>query len=42
MGFRYCFNDRISASALLKADWLAKADFLEFGLGYSFLKSKNR
>ena len=39
-GFRYRISDRICASALLKAQWLAKADFLEIGAGYSFLKNK--
>jgi hypothetical protein len=38
LGFRYQLSDRYSLSALLKAHWLAKADFLEFGVGYSFLK----
>lgn len=38
LGFRYQISPRISAEALLKAYWLAKADFLGFGVGYSFLK----
>jgi len=38
LGFRYKINKRISVEALLKAYWLAKADFLGFGVGYSFLE----
>jgi hypothetical protein len=38
LGFRYQITDRYSARILLKAHWLAKADILEFGVGYSFLK----
>jgi hypothetical protein len=38
LGFRYHLSDRYSVGVLLKAHWLAKADFLEFGVGYSFLK----
>jgi len=38
LGFRYQISPRISAEALLKAYWLAKADFLGFGVGYTFLK----
>jgi hypothetical protein len=38
LGFRYQLNSRLSVEALLKAYWLAKADFLGFGVGYSFLR----
>jgi hypothetical protein len=38
LGFRYHITGRYSVGILLKAHWLAKADFLEFGMGYSFLK----
>jgi hypothetical protein len=39
-GFRYQLTERYSVGAILKAHWLAKADFLELGVGYSFLKNK--
>jgi Lipid A 3-O-deacylase (PagL) len=39
-GFRYQISERYSVGAILKAHWLAKADFLELGVGYSFLKNK--
>jgi hypothetical protein len=42
LGFRYHITDRYSAGVLLKAHWLAKADFLEFGVGYSFLKNEKK
>jgi hypothetical protein len=40
IGFRYNFMEHISASIMLKAHWLAQADFMEFGLGYNFYSKK--
>jgi hypothetical protein len=40
LGFRYYLKEHISASIMLKAHWLAKADFMEFGLGYNFWSKK--
>lgn len=36
LGFRYQLSDHLSAAIVLKAHWIAHADFLEFGLGYTF------
>jgi glycosyltransferase involved in cell wall biosynthesis len=37
-GFRYHFLKHYTAGILLKAHWTARADFLEFGLGYTLYK----
>lgn len=35
-GFRYQFQEHLSAGIILKAHWIAQADVLEFGIGYTF------
>lgn len=37
-GFRYHFCRHLTAGILLKAHWTARADFLEFGVGYTLYK----
>jgi len=36
IGLRYQINDRLSAAVTIKANWVAIADYIEWGIGYHF------
>jgi hypothetical protein len=41
-GFRYRISDHFSADIMLKAHWIAHADFIELGMGYSFKRKSKQ